>query len=120
MNMDSFFYLDMVRKAVFKLPGTTEGVCYGTPGFYAGKKLIARIREEGDILVIYTEEREIWMRKDPQIFYITDHYKNSLYMLVALSRVKAADLKTLVTTAWRNRAGKKLLKEWEANMGGSQ
>ncbi len=119
MNTDSFFYLDKVRNIAFQLPGVTEGSCYGTPGFYAGKKLIARLRREGDILVVYSEEREIWMKKDPAVFYITDHYKNSLYMLIALPAVKPADLTKLITTAWLSRANKTLLKEWESKHGKS-
>jgi len=113
MNLDAFYYLDKVRKAALALPGAIEGTCYGTPGFYAGKKLFARLREEGDVLVVYTFEREIWMTKDENIFFITDHYQNHPYMLVALDKVSTADLVALLTAAWRSRATKKLLKEWE-------
>ena len=113
MNLDALHYLDKVRSIAGKLPGVTEGSSYGTPGFYAGKKLFARLREEGNILVIYTEERDKWMQKDPETFYITDHYQNSMYMLVALSSVSKANLTTLIQEAWLKRAGKKLLAEWE-------
>lgn len=115
MNIDALFYLDKVRNIAFTLPMVTEGTCYGTPGFYAGKKLFARLREEGDILVIYTEDRDKWMKKDPDTFYITDHYVNSLYMLVNLVSVKPADLSLLLKTAWTKRIGKKILAEWEKN-----
>jgi len=117
MNIDGFFYLDKVRSIAFKLPAVTEGTCYGTPGFYAGKKLFARLREEGDILVIYTEEREVWFKKDPKTFFITDHYINSLYMLVNLARVSPAHLSELLKTAWSKRIGKKILAEWGKNTG---
>jgi len=113
MNPDTFHHLDKVRKAALAFPGATEGTCHGTPGFYTGKKLFARLREEGDVLVVYTFERETWMEKDERIFYITDHYKNYPYMLVALDKVCTADLVTLLTAAWRSRATKRLLKEWE-------
>jgi len=115
MNIDAFHYLEAVRKIAFALPGVTEGICYGTPGFYVGKKLFARIREEGDILVIYTEERDAWMKKDSKAFFITDHYLNSSYMLVAMPCVKPADLKQLLQTAWRNRATKTLLKQLDSD-----
>jgi len=108
MNLDAVHYLDKV---------VIEGSSYGTPGFYVGKKLFARLREEGDILVIYTEEREKWMQKHPETFYITDHYKNSMYMLVALNRVSKANLTTVIQEAWLKRAGKKLLAEWEKQQG---
>ena len=117
MNLDALHYLDKVRAIAFNLPGVTEGSCYGTPGFYVGKKLFARLREEGDILVIYTEKRDKWMDADPETFYITDHYRNSMYMLVKLNKVIKADLITLITDAWQKRATKKLLAQWDEQQG---
>ncbi|HVX52821.1 MAG TPA: hypothetical protein VHB48_21860, partial [Chitinophagaceae bacterium] len=76
MNIDIFHHLDTIRNEAFKLPGVTERPCYGTPGFYTGKKLFARLSGEGNILVIYTEERDKWMKQDPETFFITSHYKN--------------------------------------------
>lgn len=113
MNIDSLHYLDKIRAIALTLPGVTEGSSYGTPGFYVGKKLFTRLREEGNILVIYTEERDKWMEKDPQTFYITDHYKNSMYMLIALNTVTKTDLTALIKDAWRKRATRKLLAEWK-------
>lgn len=113
MNIDALYYLDKVRAIVLKLPGVTEGSCFGTPAFYAGKKFFARLREEGDVLVIYTEERDKWMKQDPGTFYITDHYAKSMYMLVALSKVSQKHLTWLITDAWRKKTGKKILAEWE-------
>lgn len=96
------------------MPGVTEASCYGSPGFYAGKKLFGRLREEGDVMVIYTEERDIWIKKDPNTFFITDHYKNHPYMLISLPKVSQKDLTNLIETAWAKRIGKKLLREWVA------
>ena len=112
MNIDAFAYLDRIRGIAFSQPGVTEGTCYGTPGFYTGKKLFARLREEGDILVIYTEERNAWMKKDAAVFYITDHYINSNYMLVALPHVKNSDLEKLMQAAWLKRTNKSIVKQW--------
>jgi hypothetical protein len=35
------------------LPATTERPSYGAPGFRVKDKLFARIREEGDVLVVW-------------------------------------------------------------------
>ncbi len=113
MNIDAYFYLDKIRSIMITLPGVNEGTCFGTPAFYAGKKFFARMREEGDVLVIHTEEREEWIKKDPEIFYITEHYKNFSAMLISLPLVTDAHLVTLITTAWSKRIGKKILKEWQ-------
>lgn len=117
MTIDAFFYLDAVRKIALQLPGVTEGTCFGTPAFYAGKKYFARMKETGNVLIIYTEERHLWMKKDPKTFYITDHYKDCSYMLVALDSVRTAELARLIHVAWRNKAAKKLVKEWDTGAG---
>lgn len=113
MNIDAFLYLDKLRSIMSTLPDVNEGTCFGTPAFYAGKKFFARIREEGDVLVIHTEEREEWIKIDPETFYITDHYKDYSSMLISLPLVTDAHLVTLITTAWSKRIGKKILKEWQ-------
>jgi len=106
-------YLEFVRKSVAHLPGVSEKLCFETPAFYAGDKLFARFKEDGETLVIYTEEREKWMEADPETFFITDHYKNYKYMLIALGSVEQPVLKDLLTAAWKKRATKRLLKEFE-------
>jgi len=48
-------------KACFlALPGVVEGSSHGTPAFRVGKKLLARLREDGENLVLRVsfEERE--------------------------------------------------------------
>ena len=95
------------------LPGVTEGISYGTPGFYVNKKLFARLREDGETLVVYTTERDKWMKKAPSIFYITDHYLNYPNMLISLSSVKPKELEALLIASWTMRATKGLIKEFE-------
>lgn len=106
-------YLEFIRKTIQRLPGVSEKPCYGTPAFYVGKKLFARMKEDGGTLVIQTYEREKWIDTDPVTFFVTDHYLNYDYMLVSLSSVSPADLTKLLTTAWCNRATNKLIKEYE-------
>lgn len=48
-----------------------------------------------------------------EIFFITDHYKNYPMLLVYLKNVSKEDLKILVEGAWRLRAPKKALKEYD-------
>src|SRR5262249_36855795 len=49
---------DDVRRVALSLPETTEKPSYGTPGFRVKDRLFARIREEGDILVVWTDGLE--------------------------------------------------------------
>ena len=86
MNIDSFIYLDAIRKHLVELPGITEKLCFGTPAFYVSDKLFARLKEDGETLAVHTLEREKWMRAKPKIFFISDHYKNYSYMLINLTQ----------------------------------
>ncbi|MEP6952036.1 MAG: MmcQ/YjbR family DNA-binding protein [Ginsengibacter sp.] len=115
MNIDTFIYLDTVRKDLLALPGITEKVCFGTPAFYVNDKLFARLKEDGKTLVIHTTEREKWIHSKPKTFFITDHYKSYSYMLINLKTVVPADLKELLTRGWYNRAPKRLIKEFDLN-----
>ena len=105
--------LQFVRDVLRHMPGFNEKPCYGTPGFYVDKKMLARIREDGETLVVQSFEREKWMEKDPATFFVTDHYLNYDYVLVALNDVSPEDLEELLLTAWRYRASKKLIAEFE-------
>ena len=116
MNPDTPVYLEFLRKTLMPLPGFNEKPCYGTPGFYAGKKLFARMKEDGETLVVQSFDREKWMENDPEIFFITDHYLNYDYMLISLKKVAPDDLVSLLLTAWHNRATDKLIKEFQANL----
>ena len=113
--MDTFYspYLNFLRQNVAHLPAVEEKLCFETPAFYVADKLFARLKEDGETLAINTEEREKWMETDPDTFFITDHYLKSKYMLISLNTVKQVTLKELLTQAWKNRAPKKLLKQFE-------
>jgi len=116
MNAETPVYLEFLRKTLMSLPGYNEKPCYGTPGFYAGKKLFALMKEDGETLVVQSFDRDTWMEKDAETFFITDHYLNYDYMLINLKRVNPEDLVSLLFTAWQNRATDKLIKEFQANL----
>lgn len=99
--------LTFIREVVLKLPGVTEKRIFDTPAFYVNKNIFTRLKEDEENLVIHTVEREKWMDKDPETFFITDHYLKYKYMLIDLDRVDPSDLKFLLLTAYKNRANKK-------------
>ena len=102
---------DTVRQLALALPGVEEGLSYGTPAFRVRGKLLARLREDGDSLVVKIDfaEREVLMEADPQTFYITDHYRNYPALLVRLSTVDVDALRELLEDAWRRAAPKRLV-----------
>ena len=92
-----------VSRIALSLENVEEGTSYGTPAFKAGGKLIARLREDGESLVVGTtfEEREEMMAAEPETYYITDHYLKYPWVLVRLSRVHSDTLRDLLRRALR-------------------
>lgn len=110
---DPFIYLQFIHQHMMALPGTTEGLSHGTPAFYVNKRMLTRIWENGEVLVVRTDDREKWLQAGPDTFFITDHYRNYPTILIRLNKVQPDDLKQLLTTAWLNRASKTQLKEYQ-------
>jgi hypothetical protein len=113
MNTNVFIYLEFLRKTLSPLPGVTEKLAYGTPAFYVGKKLFARIKEDGETLVITSTERDKWMRLYPDVYFVTDHYLNYDYVLAHMAGADPEQLKEVLLIAYRIRATKKLVDEFD-------
>jgi hypothetical protein len=92
-----------VLKTAASMGNIEESTSYGTPALKVNGKLIARLREDGDSLVVGTtfEERAEMMAADPETYYITDHYLKYPWVLVRLSRVHPDALRDLLGRAWR-------------------
>ncbi|MDQ8003420.1 MAG: MmcQ/YjbR family DNA-binding protein [Pedobacter sp.] len=112
MEEKTILALTFIRNVVADLPQAEERLLFDTPAFYAGKNIFARLKEDEENFVIYTEEREKWMQKDSNIFFITPHFLKYKYMLVNLDGVAPNDLKELLITAWKQRTSKTLLKKY--------
>lgn len=116
MTTDPFIYLQFIRNTMAALPGTTEGLTHGTPAFYVQKKMLCRLWENGEVLVIRTDERDKWIAKDPDTYFFTDHYRNYPCLLVNLPKVDPDELKILLIKAWMDRASKTQLKTYQENI----
>jgi hypothetical protein len=102
---------ETVRELALAMPGVEEGLSYGTPAFRVGKKLMARLQEDGETLVLKTDflARDTLMQAEPDTFFITDHYQGYPLMLVRLPAVRREQLRDLLDDAWRSLAPKRLL-----------
>lgn len=98
-----------VRKMALLLEGVEEGTSYGTAAFKIRGKLIARLKEDGESLVVGTtfEEREEMMAAEPGTYYITDHYLKYPWVLVRLPKVHPDALRDLLKGAVRLAAASK-------------
>jgi hypothetical protein len=92
-----------VRKLALSLDNVEEGTSYGTAAFKIRGKLIARLKEDGESLVVGTtfEEREEMLAADPETYYITDHYLKYPWVLVRLPKVHPDAMRDLLKGAVR-------------------
>jgi len=99
------------------LPGVEVSTSYGTPALKVNKKLLARMKEDGETLVVPTgsiDEKEFLIATEAEVYYQTPHYSSSEYVLVRLPIVTDARLREMLEAAWRRRAPKKLVAQHEA------
>jgi hypothetical protein len=106
---------DDVRHIALAWPEVTDGTSYGTPALKVRKKLLARLREDGDSLVmpgVPQDERDLLAARAPQVFYFTDHYRDYPMVLIRLSKAKRPDVEPLLRRHWRALASKAALKHY--------
>ena len=96
-----------VRKIGLAFPGVEEGTAYGSPALKLRGKLVAcipahRSAEPGSLAVrVDFGDRAALLAEAPDIYYLTDHYRNYNAVLVRLSRVTPAILRDLLAMAHR-------------------
>jgi hypothetical protein len=104
---------DDVRAMALAWPEIGDGTSYGTAALKVRKKLLARLKEDGDSLVIPSvpqDEREMLVESRPKLFYFTEHYRNYPIVLVRLSKARRAEVEPLLRRQWRALASKAALK----------
>jgi hypothetical protein len=108
-----------VRLAAQAFPGVEEGTSYGTTALKVRGKLLARLHQSGECVVLRADllDREILMQSDSQVFYITDHYRDHPWVLVRFSAVDAGALPELIERAWRLVAPKSLIAKFDGGKG---
>jgi len=111
-----------VRKIAHALPGVEDGTSYGTRALKVGGKLFARLHQSIDCLVLRAAllDREILMQSAPEVFFITDHYRNYPWILVRFAAVERRALPDLIERAWRLVAPKTLVKKYDAERESAQ
>jgi hypothetical protein len=96
----------------FGLQDLEEGTSHGTPALKVRGKLFARLKEDGETLVLKTsyEEREELIANDPETYCITDHYLNYPFVLASLARIREDALRELIHVSYKlAKRGKKLI-----------
>ncbi|PPG39698.1 MmcQ/YjbR family DNA-binding protein [Pseudoclavibacter sp. RFBA6] len=105
---------DDVRRMALELPETQERTAYGTPAFYVGRKMFARLHEQPGVLVCWRAdlgERDALLQGEPEEFFTTPHYDGHPSVLVRLEAVTAVRLAEVLEEAWRARATQRILRD---------
>ncbi|MBD5656107.1 MAG: MmcQ/YjbR family DNA-binding protein [Candidatus Eremiobacteraeota bacterium] len=93
---------ETIRRIAQAYPDIEVGLSYGTPALKVKGKLLVRLRDDIDALVIKTtfQRRDELMASDPETYYITDHYLRYEWVLVRLSTVRTEALENLLQFAY--------------------
>lgn len=107
---------ETVRRVALTLPGVEDGTSYGTAALKVRGKLFVRLKEDGETIVLRCGafDRAHLLATAPDVFFLTDHYRDYPWVLVRLTALPAARLPELVTEAWRLVAPKKLVASYDA------
>lgn len=93
--------LAAIRRTASAIAGIEEGTSYGTPAWRHKGKMLARLHQDGQsiVLKVGNEARDHLLQADPDTFFITDHYVGYPMVLARLDRLTATDLKRLLLRA---------------------
>lgn len=92
-----------IERIASPFPGIETSTSYGTPALKVAKKLILRMHQKEDAIVLMlesVEEQRALTQQDPMTFYITDHYEGYPAILVR-PIVGKTELQALIERAWR-------------------
>jgi hypothetical protein len=101
-----------------RLPEVEVGTAYGTPALRVRGRFLGRLREDGETLAIRCDpdERPLLVERHGELF-VTPHYEDHPMVLVALPRADPGLVRELVEDAWSERAPKRVVQAWSAQVG---
>jgi hypothetical protein len=94
---------DDLTKILLTWPLVEASTSYGTPSFKVKGKLLTRLREDGDSLLIKgvePDERAMLCEAFPELYYFTDHYRDYPMVLICLSRANAETVTTMLNRTY--------------------
>jgi hypothetical protein len=88
-----------LEKLLLRWPGVELSRSYGRPSLKVKGKFFTWVKED---------ERDVLMETQGDVFYITDHYRNSRYVLMRLSKADPGMVEVYLRRRWFEIAPKKL------------
>ena len=99
------------------LPEVAEDIWFRTPALKVRGKSFARLKEDGASVVFVlesVEEQEMLIGTQPEIYFITDHYRGWPAVLARLSELPVAECKLRLERGWRLKAPRAMVTEHDA------
>jgi hypothetical protein len=87
------------RKLMLAIPGTDERLWFHQPSVFIHDRFLAKTHHKEDAVTLQVgsmEMRDMMLEAEPELFYITDHYRKFPFVLVRLSALTAKTLKDLL------------------------
>ena len=110
--------IDELRQIVLAIPEVEEGTSYGTLAFKVRKRLLCRLHDDDEVLVLKCDpiERDALLAESGGPWFITPHYEGYGYVLVRLAGADPAEVRELIVEAWLREAPKRLVAEHEEEL----
>jgi hypothetical protein len=106
-----------VCKLGLELPEVKESTWYGMPSLQVRSKSFAGLKQP-DIAVFRLEsvdEQEVLLENEPDVWFITDHYRGYPAVLARLPLLKTAACRFRLERSWRAVAPVKLVKQLDGS-----
>lgn len=100
-----------------QLPEVEEATSWGSPALKVRGKYIGGFnpKEKAFVLrLLDVEEQGFLLEAAPDVFFITDHYKNYPAILARPGKLTKKEARGRLERAWRKQAPKSLVKQFDA------
>ncbi|MGB6118573.1 MAG: MmcQ/YjbR family DNA-binding protein [Mesorhizobium sp.] len=91
-----------LRRAVDGLPEVVESTSYGTPSLKLGKKMLARLREPGVVVLPCGSEddKHMLIEAAPDMYFTISHYDGYPLVLARMDAISDAELGHRLRLGW--------------------
>jgi hypothetical protein len=103
-------WFEVARRAALSLPGVQERATAEGPVLLIGRRLLARLDQDGVSLLVDVgaDEREMLIEAEPRTFSENGCRRSHLRLRIHLAYVDGRTLQRLLEQSWRERAPKRL------------
>jgi hypothetical protein len=87
------------RKIILSIPGTDERLWFNQPSVFLHDRFLAKTHHKEDAVTLQVgsiEMRDMMLEAEPELFYITDHYRKFPFVLIRLSALTRTVLKEIL------------------------